>query len=340
MKKIHIQAYHSDMAGSYYYRMYLPLIMLSKYKKEEFDLLLDHEIDVRVIPLADVLMFQRIFKKEIIAIMTAAKKKGIKIVVDLDDDILNVPLSNPASKGITLEMKRCIVEAFRLADAMFVSTLVLKEKYSGYNSNIAVHPNSILPEDFSIVRRPKNNKKFVIGWAGSNTHDKDIGIIRDVIELLKDSDKVLFKFFGAQYKGQLFTRPVRFESYYSVLASQDFDLGLAPLIGHDFNDSKSNIKWLEYSMMGTPTLASDVGPYKCIKNREDGFIANNPKQWVEIIAEVIDNATLLEEIANKAKERVLREFNMNKNYKTWYENIKRVVEGEPVRDYQLNIIEE
>jgi glycosyltransferase involved in cell wall biosynthesis len=57
--------------------------------------------------------------------------------------------------------------------------------------------------------------------------------------------------------------------------SQKWDIGIAPLINDEFNRGKSHIKWMEYAMCGIPCVASDVAPYKVIRNGIDGILTDD-----------------------------------------------------------------
>ncbi|MFW6311524.1 MAG: hypothetical protein ACOC1K_04740 [Nanoarchaeota archaeon] len=58
------------------------------------------------------------------------------------------------------------------------------------------------------------------------------------------------------------------------MKSLNIDIGLAPLLDHDFNNSKSNIKALEYTAAGIPGIYSKMKPYENMKNsfKTDGEI--------------------------------------------------------------------
>ena len=45
------------------------------------------------------------------------------------------------------------------------------------------------------------------------------------------------------------------------LMRERFDIALAPLAANPFNEARSNLKFLEYSLAGAATVASAVGPF-------------------------------------------------------------------------------
>ena len=101
-----------------------------------------------------------------------------------------------------------------------------------------------------------------------------------------------------------------------------FDIGIAPLEDTSFNSSKSNIKFLEYSALGIPTVASKVTPYSStIVNGETGFLIK-PKgtvylDWVKALTKLVENKELREQVGKNANKFVKENFNIEKNVDLW-----------------------
>jgi glycosyltransferase involved in cell wall biosynthesis len=95
-----------------------------------------------------------------------------------------------------------------------------------------------------------------------------------------------------------------------------FDIGIAPLETTEFTDSKSNIKWQEYSLMGIPTIASDTGPYQdSIKHASTGYLVKNTMDdWYKAFKLLIENESLRRKIGEKAKEEVINNWSLEKNW--------------------------
>jgi glycosyltransferase involved in cell wall biosynthesis len=88
----------------------------------------------------------------------------------------------------------------------------------------------------------------------------------------------------------------------SVLSQCDFDIGLAPLSDCEFNKGKSCIKFYEYASVGTPTLASDIMPYKEEVNYR---VKNNTKDWVKKLEKLISDKSFREKLTKKQKDWVM-----------------------------------
>jgi hypothetical protein len=75
-----------------------------------------------------------------------------------------------------------------------------------------------------------------------------------------------------------------FRAYPEKLASLDLDLALAPLAINRFNEAKSNLRLLEYGILGWPTLCSDIFPYQAGKPPV-ARLPNDARQWIGAILE-------------------------------------------------------
>lgn len=103
-----------------------------------------------------------------------------------------------------------------------------------------------------------------------------------------------------------------------------WDIGIAPLTNSKFNQSKSHIKWMEYSMYEIPTVASKVYPYskdilgiKTIEDGVTGILCENG-EWEKKLSMLIEDEELRRKIGKQAKEYVA---------KNWqYDDAKRILD--------------
>ena len=79
---------------------------------------------------------------------------------------------------------------------------------------------------------------------------------------------------------------VEIEKYADVLSR--FDIGVAPLVDNRFNRCKSDLKYLEYGMIGLPVVASAVAPYEgSVEHGVNGLLARNPKDWLKHLRRLV-----------------------------------------------------
>lgn len=323
---------HKDSAV-FNYRFDMPLSSLGakKYKKvlNKNETLTLQELADKWKKKCDVLVMKYIEDIHTLdVIYSMAKIAGIKVVVDVDDNMWQIPFGNIA-RGSEKENARrgiALTESVRAADWITVSTAPLKAILNPLNDNVVVLPNFINPDDWNFKR--KKHKKVRIGWVYSPTHMPDIievsEALEDIVEKYGDAievvvfgtDKNIFKF------DTLNIPAVKYTEYPRVFMEEGIDISIAPLCDNDFNKCKSNIKWLESTMAGACFIGSKVYPYmNSIKQGKTGYVCNGKNQWVKHLSHLIDNEDKRKELVKNAKEEVLKNYSNNKKHKDFYTNL-------------------
>jgi glycosyltransferase involved in cell wall biosynthesis len=154
---------------------------------------------------------------------------------------------------------------------------------------------------------------LVIGYAGSQTHAKDLLLLKDVIlKALSAHPHVRFETIGQnvewlnghpQYNH---IPPVdNLEGFYQLMLSRRWDIGLAPLVDTKFNRSKTDNKYREYSAARIPGVYSKIPPFDwAVKHGETGFLAEGASEWYDCLAQLIENADLRARISYAARRDV------------------------------------
>ena len=260
---------------------------------------------------------------------------GSKVVVDLDDNYLDVDESNPA-KIVYYEgspFVRTAMKAAEWADMVTVTTHPLKTLYSKYNENIKVIPNVL---DCSTWNAPEEHEGTIIGYAGSPTHYADLMLIFEPMKKIMDKyQDVRLRFMNyvpdewmSEFEGRIeyFNGETSYEKFVKRLPELGFDIGLAPLVDTDFNVCKSECKFLEYSAMGIPTVASRVGPYKRVmRSMHTGMLCRNEAEWEENLSFLIENPDERTVIGSKAKEYVLRQASLDGTIQAWIDTCEKLL---------------
>lgn len=252
---------------------------------------------------SDVVIFQRFLNNKGLAVLQAIRdcSKGTKkIGMEIDDYMFNVPTYNQAHgnylPGSPLYMLG--LQQMQLSDFLVVSTNKLKELYRKDNPNIFVAENCIDLKWWGKIENKKVSKKIRIGWCGANAHLEDVRILRGVMDklLAKYGSKIEFYFFSPNglfddKEGLINEKGyVDLNKYPSKLKSFGFDIGVAPLCDNLFNRAKSANRYLEYSMLGIPTVASDIGgQFSEIIDGKNGLLARTEEDWIKHLSSLIDS---------------------------------------------------
>lgn len=213
------------------------------------------------------------------------KQFGLEMINDLDDLLWNVPASNSFSKTFKSENKAALLKTIQAADTNTVSTEPLQhllKAWSGKDSIIV--PNMLLPQYYTQTLRERSTDKLQVFWAGSPTHGGDLKLLSQIIELTKDyADFTLMGYLPNSLKGKVsFIEGVDFQFYHSTLLKLKFDLTIAPLEQHPFNECKSNLKLLEFGAVGVPVITNDIVPYQNNPSIKIGY-KNQVNNWVDAI---------------------------------------------------------
>lgn len=298
----------------------------------------------------DIVILKQIDNPNSPRLIAACKDLGIPIVMDIDDNILEVPEGNPALRcGYTRDGTRRAYTAASMSmmDALFVSTKPLKDYFSKYFKTlfdldipIYVLPNGCDEDEWKF--NTKKGDKIKIGWHGSITHDEDLKQALPALqEILKERDDVvleliggireakikqIFNGWGDEIKKVLIASGTpSWNGFPEMLSEQGIDIGIAPLVDNEFNRGKSHIKWMEYALLGIPCIASDVYPYsKAIDNGINGIIT---KDWKKDLLDLINNEQKRKEIGQNAKEHVLDKYNYKNLIQMWDRAIKEITHG-------------
>jgi glycosyltransferase involved in cell wall biosynthesis len=226
---------------------------------------------------------------------------------------------------------------FKKADMVSCTTPELAEEFKKINSNTVALPNLIYPEWFPPI--PEFCKKEVrICWQGGASHYEDLFFIHPiVVNTLKKHENVKFVFYGDSRFKKLFADCDQnriewhgwsaFDAYPYKLSLLNCDIGLCPLIDNEFNRMKSAIKWMEYSMVGMATIASNIPPYsKVISDKNTGFLCNeDEKEWESALGCAIKDKELREKVAIQAKEEVLKNHNIDTKAHLWADAYEAVL---------------
>jgi len=230
--------------------------------------------------------------------------------------------------------------SFKKADLVTCTTEILRQEFLKVNPNVAVLPNLIDPDFFPQGLEFKK-KGVRIGWQGGASHYEDLYIIKDAIKQVLDTNHTAkFIYFGdMRFQGlfstinqnQIEFHPwINHSAYPFKLATLNLDIGLCPLEDNEFNHKKSSIKWMEYSMLGISTIASNIPPYsKDIIHNETGLLVdNNSKSWFDNIQQMVLDCELREKLSSQAKDCVINSHNIKTKAHLWFDTYSKLMKPE------------
>lgn len=279
---------------------------------------------------AEVVWVQRQISEGNYQAIVTMKTAGFKVVYDTDDDLWNLPAANPHAK-LFRENQSGFTRCASLCDVITVSTRGLrsavKSALPSFKGEILICPNAM---DFNLFNPPsveRDPERFVIGWAGSNTHREDVKEVWEVLPgILEEFDHVHMEFIGMLPPAKIANHPhVKARKFYPVgeylarFSTWAWDLTFAPLADVRFNRSKSAIKALEAAALGIPCLMSNVQTYDevCQLGHIQWLLCSNSKEWKEKLRALISDHVLYGEYAEKLHATAMQWYNaatLNSNW--------------------------
>ena len=167
------------------------------------------------------------------------------------------------------------------------------------------------------MMRPEREEVSIVYGSGSKAHNKDFeeaaGAIARLMELrphvtlqvLGDLElPERFAAYGARVRHRDF---VPFTDYLPLLGEND--ISIAPLEAGQFNDAKSNIKYLEAAALGIPSVCSPRAAFAdAIQHGVTGVLADGEAAWLDALLALVDDAALRRQIGEAAREGVLARY--------------------------------
>lgn len=276
------------------------------------------------------------------------------LIYETDDNHFQIQKWNGYSPDVAVEIPLIKRMAAR-ADLMTVSTKPIADAYQQFNPNWRIIRNAIDPSIYttSAVRPEHGGEKPRVVYYGSTARIRDYagepgpdrkwkgGYAQKAIQDLR---KELWNvFIGVNPGTEQIISPYFDEAFYYVenirkfaemLASSYPDIGIAPLGGDEFDRCKSELHWLEYSMVGAAFIGERFrygdSPYGMVRDGVDGLLARGRQEWYDATKKLVRSKDLREQLSGSAKERVLREYNYKDRAKEWADAFKWAVENKGI----------
>lgn len=299
---------------------------------------------------ADVIVFHRPEREEQLIMLRKLKQAGKKIVFDNDDTYkdhngfkFNDYMTEERTK-LGLESLNKNIDAFiKEADLVTCSTEFLKEEYEQINPNVVVLPNTVDP--FYYPEPIKNETDVIrIGITGSVGITADVEVLKPIIEHYQNDPRVRLVLLSLPPEGdneiykKLYVDEYAFwnkvnvewhsfvssDVYYDYLNNLKLDMVIIPRSDSYFNRCKSNLKFLESSMLEIPVIGQSFetkdSPYEV--NPEDAqyvLLATDTASWIEQIEKLINDKELRLKMGKEAREYVQEVYSIERNANKWKE---------------------
>lgn len=244
-----------------------------------------------------------------------------RLVFDLDDSIYGRSLVEFSWSFLRrLQDSEQAAKLSSLARSVITGNAYLKECALRYNRNVEVIPTPVDTKRFCPdgERLKRSSKEIVIGWIGIGAAIGWVGSLAKVFQELSRRYPLRVKLITRPGREPFDLPGTRFEikrwSYETeVQEMRDFDIGVMPLPETEWSKGKCSLKLLQYMAMGLPSISSRVGMNcEVVEEGVDGFLANDPDEWIQKLSRLIEDPSLREKMGEKAREKVERRYSLDR----------------------------
>ncbi|KPF85190.1 hypothetical protein IP70_13485 [alpha proteobacterium AAP38] len=265
------------------------------------------------------------------ALLDLALERRRPVIFETDDDLLQLRdlVESKNDWDLPTIDFDAVATLIRRSDVVLTSTDILGARISTLSSSVIVQPNGIsarlwlapLPTDQGSPLMPCHQRQSPdevrIVYMGGHTHGDDLKLLREAVALAREQVPGLRLFIigiTASTDDWYETIPVPEDrmSYQFFVPwirqiLDTMDLGVAPLVGSVFTAAKSDLKWLEYSAVKLPCLASNVVPYSnSIEHGVTGLLVENTSaDWCVQLVRAASDRELCQSLAAAAYQKVV-----------------------------------
>ncbi|WP_343302858.1 glycosyltransferase [Chitinophaga niabensis] len=275
--------------------------------------------------------------------LSAIKKKGVKVVLDLDDHWELNPGHYMTEYYRSQRVPEKISRNIRLADVVTVTTSRLAEKVKPLNKNVHVIPNAIPYGHGQFKDREYQPFEiFNVLYAGQKSHLHDLGLIGETMKRFAEENPLDLCFVLAGYQSGdkewegmegVFTAGGKLKNYYRIPNApldkymsvyEAADAVLVPLLNNSFNRHKSNLKLLEAAAQKIPVICQRVPPYSDTSDAPVLWV-ESPGDWYRHIKYLSANREAAKEMGQSLHEWAVKYYNLITWNKTRFELYESIV---------------
>ena len=263
--------------------------------------------------------------------IAAAARAGTRVLFDVDDLIYDPAVvagmdfvnAKPApERQRLLEAVEGIARTIELCPAGLCATPALRRDLAARGHRAEVAPNGVSDElvrlsEQAWAQRPAADGVVRVGFPGGHHgHTANLAVAEDALAaLLERYPHMKLVLIGyADPTPRLRERADRVEIVPYVdwrrlpFELARLDICIAPLVDNAFNRCKSDVKFLESSLVRLPLVVSPVGQLgESVRHGVDGLVAEGTDAWIAAVASLAEDPRRRAELAEEAYRRVRRE---------------------------------
>lgn len=250
----------------------------------------EHLMKINLVEGNDTLILHRCYQGSTLAAARFARLTGVKVIYEIDDDLLDVREETWGKRFQTGHLSQIIKMFLDEADLIKAGSPELERRLTEKSYQVVYMPYAV--NKYNLMRK-RSNSICRVGYFGTPHHKEDIEAIFPALETIKNifQEKVQFEFIGCyprewqQLDARIFPYQPDYNGFMEFMRQRSWDIGLAPLRKTFFNEAKSDSKFRDYSATGAVGIYSDLAPYRdSVVNGENGWLVDpTTEAWVDTI---------------------------------------------------------
>jgi glycosyltransferase involved in cell wall biosynthesis len=282
-------------------------------------------------PESDVIVLQRVLRKEVADAIPFYQAQGCAVVVEIDDDFDALPVTNPAHAQTDPRRnpdynRDHLRRACLNADLVTCTTAGLAKRYAPHG-RFAVIPNYVRESWLKIRHYPPVPPR--LGWTGVvMTHRGDLEVMGRAPAELCASHGWTFRAIGSSKTHERLGTTGETIPWADLLTDDypmqigQLSAAVVPLAETPFNRAKSWLKGIEYAACGVPFVASDVADYRKLAKRLRVPLARSPGDWRRELDRLMRDERYRSDTAH-GNRAAMGAFTIEGNASQWWEAWER-----------------
>jgi glycosyltransferase involved in cell wall biosynthesis len=243
--------------------------------------------------------------------LSALSDAGVPIILDLDTDVENQPVSHHeySTKGLSTQTRgNAYSAALNLATVISVPSEVQAASLAAVADRVFVIPDGWSRQNKLWEKSPASHGTINIGWAGSNGQLEDLMLVRRfIIRIIREFSNTRIVIIGNPQAYRLFDGlPENRRLYLPLVDQQEFpyllgqlDILLVPLRNLPYNLSLPDTPLMEAGAKGIPWIASPIPAFR--RWSAGGIISESADEWHLNLRHLVVDAELRQKLGKAGK---------------------------------------
>jgi hypothetical protein len=244
-------------------------------------------------------------------ILEWAHREQVSVIYHVDEDFLGTP------DGETPEHTGVLMELLNSVDLVYASTEGVKQRLLDEFPKLPVVAGQIQYSN-AVLRHPSGGSVRKVGYIANEDHEDDLKLVLPAIErLLETHLDIRFELLGSSaipkelgpFGDRVSTVPAiaNPENFLEEFAKLAWTVGICPLAPVDFNLTRANRKWVQYTAVGVAVIASRGTVFDHCCSANCGILAGSVDEWFSALDLLVSNEEERIAMVQRAQAKLLTE---------------------------------